>query len=133
MAVMWARVPLIWAFDEHHSWFRRLGSPGPFFAFGHMHCSVPQVALCPIFFSSSSLYTHWNLCFGNCFSFLNLSEKRHKIVKYHACGIRNDISRGLWGCKNRRTFAPRNKKIRIRRYEEFSDITINSFYFSHCI
>jgi hypothetical protein len=30
-----------------------------------------------------------------------------KMPKYHTHGMRNDISRGLWKCGNRRTFAPR--------------------------
>ena len=34
-------------------------------------CSVVQVWSAPRFDSSSSLYTHWNLCAGNCFSRLN--------------------------------------------------------------
>ena len=61
IAVMCASVPLICAFDEHHSWLSRFGSPGPILALGHIHCSVPQVVLCPLFCSNSSEYTHLNL------------------------------------------------------------------------
>ena len=53
MAVMWATVPLIWAFDEHHSWLMRSGLPAAIMALGHIHALVPQVEAVPLLQSSS--------------------------------------------------------------------------------
>ena len=53
MAVMCAVVPLICAFDEHHSWLASLGVPSPIGNFGHMQALVPQALAGPLLDSSS--------------------------------------------------------------------------------
>ena len=53
IAVMCATVPLICAFDEHHSWLTRLGLPAAIIAFGHIHALVPQVEALPLLQSNS--------------------------------------------------------------------------------
>ena len=48
IAVMWATVPFICAFDEHHSWFIRFGLPAAIFAFGHTQALVPHDDALPL-------------------------------------------------------------------------------------
>ena len=64
IAVLCANVPLMRAFRLHHSWFTKSGSPGPFFALGQRHCSVPHDEFPPLFSSNSSLNTHRNFLEG---------------------------------------------------------------------
>ena len=64
MAVMCAEVPLIWAFDEHHSWLMRSGLPAPLMALGHMQALVPQVLAVPLLGSTSGENTQRNFFFG---------------------------------------------------------------------